>query len=333
MQGLTILLGSMTAAAAVSLPFAWADRTKRGSLFRAALAIMFALWSFGAVIAQLMPGGGAGQAVEPAAMALAGAFMFSALEALLPGRRFSPFVFAAAGLIAFTTVFPPFSGGFERWDSVGASFWTSCTIGGLFLYTVRGGRWRHARSEERPVLAAAVAFLVVNLAQVVRMTVRGPGAEAVVLVTVPAVLALMGVLASTRLAVQFAAGPPRYKKSGLSETAARDLYRRIEHLMARAKPFTDPELDRDGLAALLGVDARAVGEAVNRVGGSSLAVYLRQQRLAEADQLMAAPENARVSLEALGMQAGFRTRSRFYAAVEEAYGETPGARRERLQRG
>jgi methylphosphotriester-DNA--protein-cysteine methyltransferase len=38
-----------------------------------------------------------------------------------------------------------------------------------------------------------------------------------------------------------------------------------------------------------------------------------------------------VSLEALGMQSGFRSRSRFYAAFEEAYGETPGARRERLK--
>jgi AraC-like DNA-binding protein len=323
----------MIAAAAVSLPFAWADRAKRGPLFRAAVATMFALWSFGAVIAQLTPGGGAGQAIEPGSMALAGAFMFSALEMAGPGQRFSPLVFAAAGLIALAAVFPPFSGEFERWDSVGAGFWTSCTASGIFLYTIRGGRWRKARREERPVLAAALSFAAVNLAQIIRMMAHGPGAETVILVAVPAVLALMGVLASTQLAVQFAASPPRYEKSGLSETEADDLFRRIEHLMADAKPFTDPELNRDSLATLLGADARTVGEAVNRAGGSSLAVYLRQQRLAEADRLLAAPENARVSLEALGMQAGFRSRSRFYAAFEEAYGETPGARRERLQRG
>ena len=332
MQGLAILFGSMIAAAAISLPFAWADRSKRGSLFRAALAIMFALWSFGALIAQLTPGGGAGQAIEPGAMALAGAFMFSALEAAAPGRRFSPLVFTGGGLIVLATVFPPFSGEFERWDRVGACYWTSCTMSGLWLYTVRGGRWRKAQPEERPVLAAALSFAVVNLSQIVRMTVHGPGAETIILVTVPVVLALMGVLASTRLALQFATSPPRYEKSGLSEAAADDLFHRIEHLMAHTKPFTDPELDRDGLAALLGVDARAVGEAVNRAGGSSFAGYLRQQRLAEADRLLAAPENVRVSLEALGMQAGFRSRSRFYAACEEAHGETPGGRRERLQK-
>jgi AraC-like DNA-binding protein len=321
----------MIAAAAVSLPFAWADRAKSGPLFRAALAIMFALWSFAAVISQLMPGGGAGQAIEPGAMALAGAFMFSALEAAGPRRRFSPLVFTGAGLIALAAVFPTFSGGFERWDSVGACFWTSCTVSGFYLYTIRGGQWRKARQEERLVLAAALSFATVNLAQVVRMSVHGPGAEIIILVTVPVVLALMGVLASTRLALQFATLPPRYEKSGLSDTAADDLFRRIEHLMAHAKPFTDPELDREGLAALLGADARAVGEAVNRAGGTSLAGYLRRKRLAEADKLLAAPENARVSLEALGLQAGFRSRSRFYAAFEEAYGETPGARRERLQ--
>lgn len=331
MQGLAILLGSMGAAGAVALPFAWADRVKRGPLFRAALAILFALWSFGAVIAELAPGGGAGAAVEPGAMALAGAFMFSALEAMTPGRRFSAVVLAGAGLIAFLAAFPPLSGEFRPWDRVGAAFWASCTGCGLVRYTASGGRWRKAQREERPVLAAALAFAAVNLTQLVRMTLHGPDAETIILVAVPTVLALMGVLASRQLALQFATLPPRYEKSGMSEETAQDLYGRIEWLMASRKAFTDPGLDRDSLAALLDADPRAVGEAVNRIGAMSLAVYLRRQRLAEADRLLAAPENARVSLEALGMQAGFRSRSRFYAAFEEAYGETPGARRERLK--
>jgi AraC-like DNA-binding protein len=322
----------MVAAAAVSLPFAWADRTKRGAMFRAAIATMFSLWSFGAVIAQLAPGGGAGGAIEPGAMALAGAFMFSALEIVGPGFRFSPFAFGGAGLIAFSSVFPPFTVfGFERWDSVGAGFWASCTASGLALYTARGGRWRNVRREDRPVLAAALAFALVNFAQLVRMAWSGPGAELIILAAVPMVLAAVAVLASRELAVQFSAPARRYQKSGVSDEAARHLFGRIEALMAETKAFTDPDLDREKLAALLGADPRVVGEAVNRAGGSSVAAFLREQRLAEADRLLRAPENARVSLEALGMQSGFRSRSRFYAAFEEAYGETPGARRERLK--
>jgi AraC-like DNA-binding protein len=332
--GLVILLGSILASAAVSLPFAWADRARRGSLFHAALGMMFGLVSFGAVIAQLAQGGGAGGAIEPGAMALAGAFMFCALERVGPGFRFSPFVFGAAGLIAIAAVFPPFSSfDFKRWDSVGAGFWASCTATGLFLYSQRGGRWRNVRREDRPVLAAAMSFACVNIAQLVRMTWAGPGAETIVLAAVPMILAVVGVMASRELALQFSAPARRYEKSGVSNAAAQDLFGRIEHLMSHSRAFTDPDLDREKLAALLAADPRAVGEAVNRAGGETVAAYLRKQRLAEADRLLRAPENARVSLEALGMQAGFRSRSRFYAAFEEAYGETPGARRERLKDG
>lgn len=321
----------MTAAAAISLPFAWVDRATWGPVFQAALAVMFSLWAFSAFIAQLMPGGGAASAVETGAMALAGAFMFSALEALRGRNRYSTSVFAAAILIALAVVVPPVSRVFAHWNSVGAWFWTSCTASGLLLYVARGGRWHKLGPQERLVLTGALAFAVVNIAQLVRMTTNPPGAESIMLLTVPAVLVVIGVLASTRLALQFVVTRPRYEKSGLSDPAAQELFSRIERLMAQQKPFKAANFDRERLGALLGVDARYVGEALNRASGTSVAAYLRRQRLMEADRLLAAPENKRVSLEALGMQAGFGSRSRFYAAFEEAYGETPGDRRQRLQ--
>jgi AraC-like DNA-binding protein len=232
-------------------------------------------------------------------------------------------------LIAFGSAFVPF----ERWDSVAAGFWASCTASGIWHYTARGGQWRKARREDRPVLAVALSFAIINAVLLVRMAWRGPGAEMIILVVGPVVMSLAGALASRELALQFTAPVRRYEKSGVSQDAAQDLFGRIETLMRDKKAFTNPDLDRDGLATLLGADARAVGEAVNRAGGASVAAYLRKLRLEEADRLLLAPENARVSLEALGMQAGFRSRSRFYAAFEEAYGETPGARRDRLKSG
>lgn len=332
MMGAAILLGSILAAAAVSLPFAWVDRERKGPLFHASLAILFALTAFGAMIAGLAPDGFGAGILEVWCMLLAGAFIYSALEKLGPSAPLGRWIFAAAGALVVAAFVSMVWLDGRRWDSLAAGFWMGCNAGGLFMYGARGGRWRKASREARPVLLAALAFATVNLAQVVRVIMSGSEGQIVVLAAVPLVLAATAAAASRELALSFAGPGRRYEKSGLSDAAAQDLFGRIERLMA-GKAFTDPGLDRDRLAALLGAEPRAVGEAVNRIGGASLAAYLRAQRLKEAERLLSDPANARTSLEAIGMLAGFHSRSRFYAAFEEAFGETPGARRERLRQG
>ncbi|MEQ8954881.1 MAG: helix-turn-helix domain-containing protein, partial [Gammaproteobacteria bacterium] len=109
-----------------------------------------------------------------------------------------------------------------------------------------------------------------------------------------------------------------------------DLARSIERAMRNKKLFTDPGLGVQELAAQIGVPPKSISRAVNRSLGMSLPNYLTQCRLREAERLLTDPKEHRFTVEGIGRQAGFGSRSAFYRAFQEKYGESPAGFRKRL---
>jgi AraC-like DNA-binding protein len=108
-----------------------------------------------------------------------------------------------------------------------------------------------------------------------------------------------------------------------ADAADHGLFARIEQAMRGQRPWTDPDLDVGALAKLLGTNANAVSRALSRAGNTSFYDYVNAFRVREAERLLLDPQEARIKIEALGRQAGFRARSTFFKAFRAYAGLSP----------
>ncbi len=123
---------------------------------------------------------------------------------------------------------------------------------------------------------------------------------------------------------------PACAKSGLSAREVEQLFERIELFMERATPFRDPSFGCAYMAQSLGASESDVTEAIKRIAGKTVSDYIRGWRVREADRLLKDPANREVSPEVLALEAGFYSRSEYYAAFEAEFGVTPGERRRQV---
>jgi AraC-like DNA-binding protein len=101
------------------------------------------------------------------------------------------------------------------------------------------------------------------------------------------------------------------------------LFGRIEELMRSQRPWADPDFDVGAMARALDTYPNAVSRALSRAGDVTFYDYVNGHRLREVERLLADPAEARVKIEALGRQAGFRARSTFFKLFRERTGQTP----------
>ncbi|GAB4527754.1 MAG: hypothetical protein Tsb0010_10530 [Parvularculaceae bacterium] len=117
---------------------------------------------------------------------------------------------------------------------------------------------------------------------------------------------------------------------GLSEIAPQPrppeltaLAARLDAAMAQQELYKLPELKLADAAAALGVAAAQLSHAVNAEFGLTFSEYLASKRLEEAARLLHDPGEARTSVEAIGLMAGFGSRSALYAAFKARHGISP----------
>jgi AraC-like DNA-binding protein len=108
-----------------------------------------------------------------------------------------------------------------------------------------------------------------------------------------------------------------------ADAADRELFARIEQVMHGQRPWTNPDLDVGALAAHLSTNANAVSRALSRAGNTNFYDYVNAFRVREAERLLLDPQEARIKIEALGRQAGFRARSTFFKAFRAYAGLSP----------
>jgi AraC-like DNA-binding protein len=91
----------------------------------------------------------------------------------------------------------------------------------------------------------------------------------------------------------------------------------------------EPDLSVARAAAELAATAEQIGHALAAVRGMSFPEYVQDRRVEHAKRLLADPAEARTSMEAIGLLAGFGSRSAFYKVFGERAGMTPAAYRAR----
>jgi AraC-like DNA-binding protein len=121
----------------------------------------------------------------------------------------------------------------------------------------------------------------------------------------------------------------REPAGGMLQPEDEQLAGRIRDIVQGERLYTDPQLGVDDLAGRLGVAPARVSRAVNRGLGMSFPQYLTHCRLMEAERLLTDPAERRYTVEGLGRQAGFGSRSAFYRAFRDKHGQSPASSRKR----
>jgi AraC-like DNA-binding protein len=113
----------------------------------------------------------------------------------------------------------------------------------------------------------------------------------------------------------------------LASDGDRRLAADLDRLMAEKRPWADSDLNLARLSRRLGMPARAVSQAVNRVHGISVSHYVNNHRIAEASRLLAETD---MPVTRILFEAGFLTKSNFNREFLRVTGESPTEWRRRM---
>jgi AraC-like DNA-binding protein len=113
----------------------------------------------------------------------------------------------------------------------------------------------------------------------------------------------------------------RYTDRKIDAKDAEALLNRCDEMMATQQLFLDPDFKLNNLAEAVGSTSHQVSQVLNDNLGKSFSAYLKPFRIRHAQQAILTDDH--LTLEAIGMEAGFGSKSAFYTAFKEVAGTTP----------
>jgi AraC-like DNA-binding protein len=197
------------------------------------------------------------------------------------------------------------------------------TVQMLFTLSAAVHWLRHGGPEgerDRLVFAVLVGVTLIHVAQAIRTNAAAFGALEDIVPLLGAIVAVgitVVVLLRAGLVQRLQAPPAR------SDAATA---RRFDLLVEEEQLFLDPNLTLSEVAARLGVPPQRLSAALN-VAGPGFYERIARLRVAEARRLLRDPAEARTSVEAVALLAGFKSRSSFYDAFRAETGMTPASYR------
>lgn len=119
---------------------------------------------------------------------------------------------------------------------------------------------------------------------------------------------------------------PAIKK--VSDTDASMVLARLEQLMTRQEIYKNPNLTLGDLAREAEVSSHQLSAVLNDHAGKNFTSYINEYRIKKACDMIAA--NHPYSLEAIGYEVGFNSKSTFYTAFKKLKATTPSLYKESL---
>ncbi len=201
--------------------------------------------------------------------------------------------------------------------------------------------WRRGREAKTLVHHVQVLRLVVyslvllHLAQATRYVGRDVAALTdVVPLTATLGICLIAVFSfrQSRLFAGFEASPVgrKYASSTLTEEGAAELANRLQELLREGKPHLNESLTLADLAQRLKVPRAHLSQAINDNLGTTFAELIRRHRVEDAERLLADPAFDHLTVESIGYEVGFGSRSGFHSAFKGLRGITPAQARAQL---
>ncbi|MEM1358228.1 MAG: helix-turn-helix domain-containing protein [Bacteroidota bacterium] len=114
---------------------------------------------------------------------------------------------------------------------------------------------------------------------------------------------------------------PKYVDKKIEADAAAALLARCQVTMEKERLFLQSDLKLEDLAQAVGSSSHQLSQVLNDNLGQSFASYVRTYRVEHAQARMLIDDH--LTLEAIGLEAGFGSKSSFYTAFREVVGTTP----------
>lgn len=102
---------------------------------------------------------------------------------------------------------------------------------------------------------------------------------------------------------------------------ATELIKKLELIMSQQKVFTDPDLKLSGLSKMLNISPHQLSQLLNEHLENNFTTYINSYRIEEACSIIIT--NNRLTLEAIGYEVGFNSKSTFFTAFKKHTGTTP----------
>ncbi|MEQ1953735.1 AraC family transcriptional regulator [Mesorhizobium sp. CN2-181] len=194
-------------------------------------------------------------------------------------------------------------------------------------------RFDGAVAAHRALFVAAASLLLSALVDLAVVTdfEWSKGANAALIVTNANLLELLLIGLTARVAARARAVPPAAPEAAdhAALTAQdREILDRLDGLIIEQKLFRDDNLTLARLARRLGVPARTVSGAVNRLARKNVSQYINDHRIAEACRLLRETD---ISVTSAMFEAGFQTKSNFNREFKRVTALSPAAWREKHQ--
>lgn len=107
-----------------------------------------------------------------------------------------------------------------------------------------------------------------------------------------------------------------------------DKMERIDAYMKDSESFTNTDLTIVDIAGVLGMHPKRISTAINSVGDKNFNAFVNQFRISKAKKLLEDPEYDHLSIEGIGREVGFHSKSAFYSAFKKFTGTTPSKYKE-----
>ena len=115
--------------------------------------------------------------------------------------------------------------------------------------------------------------------------------------------------------------PKKYESKKIEKREASLLIMKLEKIMIEKELFRNSDVKLKRIADELHISSHQLSQLLNDNLGKSFALFINEYRIEEAKQLL--KENNQFTLEAIGFEAGFSSKSTFYSAFKKMVGQTP----------
>jgi AraC-like DNA-binding protein len=127
-----------------------------------------------------------------------------------------------------------------------------------------------------------------------------------------------------------AAAPTRSPQKKVSDDSAAVLLGKLEQVMTEQEMFKNPNLTLSELAKAINISSHQLSQVLNDNLGKNFTSYINEYRINKACSMIAA--NHPFSLEAIGYEVGFNSKSTFYSSFKKLKATTPSLYKENLSK-
>lgn len=103
----------------------------------------------------------------------------------------------------------------------------------------------------------------------------------------------------------------KYKNARIREQEKLDCRERIQQYMITKKPYLNPEITLEGLAAELDIPPRTLSMVINDSFGKNFKTFILEYRIRESMEILSEPGNHRLTILEILYQVGFNSKSAF----------------------